>query len=190
MNHLTFDEATHTYRVDGRVVSSVTQILASVYKDVYAGIPAAILERKSRLGTAVHRAIELWLKGLLDVDTLHQEVLPYFECWFDWWAVYEPRGHGWVPEQRFYSVAGDYCGTIDLEVPGVTSVDWKITSNQMPTHGLQVTGYAHAKATPCAGCLYLKDDGSPAEFVEYPVAKLLPDWLATRRVHQLMGRFQ
>lgn len=188
MNVLTFDEATHTYRVDGRVVDSVTQVLGKVFSDVYANIPESVLLRKAQLGVAVHKAIELWLKNQLDPSELHPEVEPYVESWVAWWA--EQDFDRFASEQKFFHQAGDYCGTIDFEVPGVTVIDWKITTNKMPTHGLQVTGYAHARGTPNAACLYLKDDGSMAEFVEYPVAKLLPDWLATLRVSHLLRTYQ
>lgn len=189
MQQLTFDEATHTYRVDGRIVDSVTQILGKVFSDVYANIPESVLLRKAQLGQAVHKAIELFLHDTLDWQSIHPEVMPYLDSWLEWWHADSSLAHSYASEQQFFHQAGDYCGTIDFEVPGEIIIDWKITTNKLPTHGLQVTGYAHAKCTPRAACLYLKDDGSPAELVEYDVAKLLPDWLATLRVYHLMRRF-
>jgi hypothetical protein len=191
---LTFDEATHTYRVDGRIVLSVTQILKVVFPDVYAGIPLEILDRKARLGTAVHKVIELYLRGCLDWNSIHPEVQPYFDSWLEWWLDFASPGR-FLVEQKFHCQSGDYCGSIDFETPedsrdfepGVT--DWKITTTKLPVHALQVTGYAHAKGHKRGGCLYLKPDGSRAEYVPYDVVKLLPDWLATLRVYNLKRSF-
>ena len=187
---LTFDEVTHTYRVDGRVVASVTQILGAVFPNIYAGIPAEILARKAALGTAVHKMIELFMLGTMDWTTMHPSVEPYFESWFEWWARHELPTDNLKTENQFYSVAGDYCGTVDLEVVGFMPIDWKITSNKMPTHGLQLAGYAAALGYNSAAALYLKGDGKPAEFVEYNVAKLAPDWSSTLRVYHMMRKFQ
>jgi hypothetical protein len=187
---LTFDEATHTYRVDGRIVDSVTQHLSRVFSDVYANIPESVLLRKSQLGVATHKAIELFLLDELDYSTIHPEVLPYFESWFEWWGSRGPRNPEIKSEHQFYCASGDYCGTIDLDVVGLEVMDWKITTNKMPTHGIQIAGYAHARGYKLGSALYLKDDGSMAELVEYDVQKLLPDWLSVLRVSNMMKRFQ
>lgn len=190
---LTFDEATHTYRVDGRVVPSVTQIIKAVFPNVYANIPAAILDRKARLGTAVHKAVELWLGHSLDVDTLHEEVKPYLASWMQWWMSIDVET-GWSTEQKLYSTSGyamtrDFFGVVD---GALTLIDWKITGTKVPTHDIQIAGYAHGGPTTpdVAGCLYLKSDGSKAEFVETSLTRALPNWLATLRVYNLMEKMK
>jgi len=193
---LTFEAATHTYRWHGRIVKSVTQILKAVYPGVYANIPAAILERKSKLGIATHRAIELCLLNLLDEASLHPEVVPYFESWRAWFvcARHQFDGQIWA-EHQFYSPIG-YPGTIDFKYPlgpapkkcGI--IDWKITDTIVPTHPIQTAAYAVAEDAEQAGCLYLQDDGSPAKYVETDLAKALPDWFATLRVSNIMERMR
>lgn len=190
---LTFDPETHTYRLDGRVVPSVTQILKGVYPGVYANIPPAVLERKARLGTAVHKAIELELDGgRLDWDNLHPEVRPYMLSWAKWWRRHSVTEG--CSETQFYSSAG-YAGTRDFRaiVDGRSHlIDWKITSNKVPTHDLQITAYnygSEAQSDVC-GCLYLRSDGERAEFIETKCARLLPDWLATLRVYNIMERMK
>jgi hypothetical protein len=191
---LTFDEAKHEYRVDGRVVPSVTQILKRVFPDVYSGIPAHILDRKARLGTAVHKTIELELAGRLDYTTIHAEVQPYFESWLQWWESLANKST-LGSERRIHCEAGGYCGAIDWdgEIDGsLWTIDWKITNHRMPTHRLQIAGgYAFGyRPENRAGGLYLKADGSIAELVEYDVKKTLPDWLSVLRVHKLMEQMQ
>lgn len=183
---LTFDEPTHTYRVDGRVVPSVTQILSRVFPDVYSGIPEEVLNEKSAIGTAVHRAIELEILGRLDYDTLHESVRPYFDSWLLWWSQLDVKDP--TPERKFYSTAG-YAGTVDFQGKFGGSkwvIDWKTTSSEMPTHRVQVAGYAFG-VNPAArsGCLYLNGDGTVAKLVEHDTAKSLPDWLSVMRVFKL-----
>lgn len=182
-----FEEGSHTYRVDGRVKLSVTQILKAVYPDVYANIPAEILDRKARLGTATHKVIELYLNQRLDDKSVHAEVRPYFDSWLAWWAKNSTAP--FKSERKFYCVAGDYCGAIDFEWAHMP-IDWKITGTKLFTHELQITGYAFESRRLAGACLYLKDDGSPAELAIYDVVKLMPDWLATLRVHNIKRRMQ
>lgn len=187
---LTFDQPSHTYRYGGRVVPSVTQILKAVFPDVYAGIPSHIIERKAQLGTAVHRAVELELLGQLDYSELHAEVEPYFVSWLTWW---NDRDHGaYRPEHKFYSPLG-YAGQIDFNgtLDGATwTIDWKITSFEVPTHPIQGAGYALAEPTQRVGCVYMQPDGSAAKMVEHNYAETLPDWMAVLRVYQLQERLK
>lgn len=184
---LTFDEPSHTYRLDGRVVPSVTQILKRVYPNVYSSIPPTVLDRKARLGTAVHRTIELWIKGVLDEASVHAEVRPYLDSFLGWWDGV--RVVGCQVEKQLYSQAGyamtrDFFGEIDGQA---WLIDWKITATRVPTHDLQITGYNHgADRADVCGCLYLMNDGSQAQFVKTDTARRLPDWLATLRVFNLM----
>lgn len=187
---LTFDEAKHEYRYDGRVVPSVTQILGRVYPDAYAGIPAAVLDRKARLGTAVHKAIELALEGRLEESTLHEEVRPYVTSWRKWWEresietiqleeqAYHPLG---------YAMTRDFLGNRRGKR---LLIDWKTTNDPMLLHDVQVTGYWMLDEPDEAGCLYLNKDGEEANFIQVNCARHLPTWIATLRVHNLMERMK
>lgn len=74
-----FDEASHTYKLDGNPVPSVTEILKPLTD--FGRVPLEVLEYKRSLGKAVHKAIELWERQDLDVADLDPEALPYFEGW-------------------------------------------------------------------------------------------------------------
>ena len=56
-----FDEP-HVYLVDGILVPSITSVLKKHFGGRYDGIPAAVLERAAEAGTAVHEAIEQYVK--------------------------------------------------------------------------------------------------------------------------------
>lgn len=75
MDHLTFEERNHIYRWKGTIVPSVTQIIPSDYSHV----PPAILARKCQIGTAAHKAVELYLLRKLDWSTIDPAVEPYLE---------------------------------------------------------------------------------------------------------------
>ena len=57
MSVLTFDEASHTYRIDGQVVPGVTSVLKPLTD--YSMVPPADLQAAADFGKAVHRACEL-----------------------------------------------------------------------------------------------------------------------------------
>jgi hypothetical protein len=68
--HLEFDAATHTYRLDGELVPSVTTVLKSVGLVEYSHIPQDVLQAAAHRGTAVHYALELLDRGELDYESL------------------------------------------------------------------------------------------------------------------------
>jgi hypothetical protein len=74
----TFSEEDHIYKNDlGNRVLSVTQILQSVGIVDYSHISQEILERKSQIGIAFHKSVELLVQGILNWDTVAPEVMPY-----------------------------------------------------------------------------------------------------------------
>lgn len=76
---LSFDEATHTYRLLGGPVPSVTQILAPLVD--LSGIPASILDAKRQLGQDVHYACQLLDEDDLDEDSIEESIEPYVQAY-------------------------------------------------------------------------------------------------------------
>jgi len=187
-----FNEERHEYRINGRIVPSVTQILGDTFPGLYAGIPEHILMRRAQIGTAVHRAIELYLDSKLNVDSLHAEVRPLFESWLKWWRLVEDTAVTLYSERRFGSLLGyagcdDWFGTIGLEE---WEIDWKTTTAPKLTHQIQTAGYhVGIGASPATrrGCLYCQRDGSIAQLIEHKDHKDITDWMAILRVYQLKG---
>lgn len=66
---LEFDDASHTYIVDGVIVPSVTQILKVKFGNKYNNVDRATLERAANRGTQIHKAIEDLCKYDLDDGT-------------------------------------------------------------------------------------------------------------------------
>lgn len=59
---LEYDDASHTYLVDGIIVRSVTQLLKLKFGGKYDGIDAGVLKAAADRGTAIHKAIEEYCK--------------------------------------------------------------------------------------------------------------------------------
>lgn len=61
---VTFDETTHTYWYGMERLPSVSELMRPITSAYLTNIPEHILEWKRDLGTAVHRACELWDAGV------------------------------------------------------------------------------------------------------------------------------
>ena len=103
-----FDEATHTYLVDGVEVPSVTEILAPLHRG-YAKINPSVLEYAATRGRAVHEALELIDYGA-DAEVT-PETIGYIQAYQEWANIYRPSWQG--VEQIVYCESEGYIGTLD-----------------------------------------------------------------------------
>ena len=150
-----FDEATHTYTIDGQVVPSVTQVLKSAIDDRWFNDAA-----RDR-GCIVTVAIELHSKGLL------RQVPDGYQGYVDAWRIFLVHTR-FVPcdvEKPVYTRFLGYAGTPDVEghVLGATRrliVDVK-TGADAPHYPLQTAGYDIAYDHPHdRWCVFLKQNGT------------------------------
>lgn len=77
MNELVYDEVSQRPIVDGRRVLGATDVLK------LCGIMDGQMwgsDYDLWMGQARHAAVELWVKGTLDLDTLHSEIQPSLEA--------------------------------------------------------------------------------------------------------------
>jgi hypothetical protein len=144
MTNFHFDEATHTYTLDGKVLPSVTQILKQLTESVYRFVPQDVLDAAADLGRCVHKACELWNLGTLDEESLHPDIVPYLEGWKKFAA--EAQFRPILVEAPLFHSALNYAGMIDAfgEQAGVPSlIDIKTTSViTAATVGPQTAAYA------------------------------------------------
>lgn len=73
------DEATHTYYVGHRKVTSVSRILKFI--DELEGVDPEILRLAATFGRHVHKACHLWNMGCLDEANLDPLLAPYLQGW-------------------------------------------------------------------------------------------------------------
>jgi hypothetical protein len=138
---LTFDPATHTYTLDGRVVPSVTQVLRALPNE-YAMVDPDVLERAAEIGRAVHWIIEHEILGDLDEELVDFHLLPYLDQWraFRRTSGFEPL----LSEGQVWSRRYRYAGTLDLfgRLNGRKAlIDAKRTAAVPRSAGPQTAGY-------------------------------------------------
>ncbi len=139
---ITFDAKTHTYKLDGVVVPSVTQILGLA--NLYEFIDKKLLKRAADFGTAVHKATELYDEGRLNESNLDVALVPYLNGWKKF--LNDTKFHVDLAEKLVYSHHG-YAGTFDRM--GVldsknTLLDIKTSTVVPKTTALQLAAYQGA----------------------------------------------
>jgi hypothetical protein len=161
---LTFDATSHTYRIGGRLLPSVTTILKRLQD--FSGIPAAVLEQARERGERLHKAVNLFNRNDLDWDSLDPEIRSLTEAWAQYLS--DTGAVVIASEQPVWHPKFKYAGTPDvvLELGGRIIVpDLKATWAVPRTVGLQTAAYAEALwelaggrgRKPERSCIHLKD---------------------------------
>lgn len=78
---LTFDAETHTYRIDGRAVPSVTQVIEYVMPSNYGPMTDEHRDYVMNRGSAVHHGCRLADEGRLDWATVAPEIEQRIRAW-------------------------------------------------------------------------------------------------------------
>lgn len=137
-----FDRELHEYRIDGRLVPSVSEIVGRMYD--FSHVSGAVLSAAAHRGTMVHEACELWDRGCLDESTLDERLVPYLDGWKAFCADHLVA---WIPEymetpmfhhDMLYGGTPDRVGMIGDHL---TIIDIKITAKISPVAGIQLAGY-------------------------------------------------
>lgn len=145
----TFDEAAHEYRLDGRRLPSVTQIIAPLSADWLRAIPRDVLEAKRAFGSAVHLACELDESAELDDEATDERVMRCVHAWRKFKA--DTGASVVMTEQRLYHPGMHFAGTLDrllyLRSPGAQAgatwiIDLKTSAEAHASYGVQLAGYA------------------------------------------------
>ena len=105
-----FNAGAHRYTVDGKVVPNVTSILKPI--SPYRNFDAAKMETARQKGVAVHKMVELWSKGTLDVAMLPDWLKPAYKEWIKFTEVSQLTVL--ESELRVYNPTYRYAGTLDL----------------------------------------------------------------------------
>jgi hypothetical protein len=140
---LEFDGLSHTYRVDGQAVPSVTQLLeaAGVSPD-YRKVHPAILQHARLRGIHIDAACDLDDVDDLDWSSVSPEAVGYIQGWQAFKAdyQYEPV----ISQPPLYHPVYGYCGTPDsigMLDGQVVVVERKATAKMAASYALQTAGY-------------------------------------------------
>jgi hypothetical protein len=166
-SRIEFDPATHTYRVDGKVYPSVTQLLP---KQEYYVSDERLAECADE-GTAIHKEISDFMKT-------GESTSPYTDAMQSFLDEHKEIEGFVCSEEPMFSVKG-FCGTPDLVFENAI-VDVKRTFGNKKIHALQTAGYQQlvfengiSKKTKLHYILVLHDDGT------YDVTNVYNDQAAT-----------
>lgn len=160
---LQFDERTHTYRLAGVRLPSVTQILQPLVD--LSRIPRDVLEAKRDLGQRVHLACQLDDEHDLLESSVEEDVRPRLEAWRRF--LRETGAEVLANEQLVYHPVMLYAGKLD-NVLRIGRDEWLIdkkTAIATPiSTGPQTAAYSQASQSPGLpplhrGALLLHDDG-------------------------------
>ena len=173
LEELTFEEASHTYRLDGLIIPSVTTVMKPLSEAYYGGIDAKVLGRAANRGSAVHSAIDIYAKfGIIDIEP---ELEGYFEAFLAWYKDYEVKPY--ATETKTYNRALMYAGTVDMSCSerGVdTMADFKTTASYSPMLcGVQLEAYERAQEShgikyQNRAIIQLKKDGTYRRHTDFP----------------------
>jgi hypothetical protein len=132
-----FDEKEHKYSYGGKQLPSVTTVIKEVLNITY---PEYAIFHATR-GTYVHKAIELWFKGVLDFETVDETIKPYLDSFitFQNKANIEPV----LLEERFADKNITFAGTVDIvgKVKGKTYLFDIKTGQKQDSYNAQMAGY-------------------------------------------------
>lgn len=147
MNSLEFKDKTHSYYLNKKNIPSVTQILAPISKVLYENIEIATLRNKAKIGSKVHRLIELYSKyNLLPSEEENEDVLKYFNQYLEWNTSLD---NSYIFENEFKGFYSSnemvFAGTIDnIRMIGnsLVLIDYKTVANPNDLLlSLQLYGY-------------------------------------------------
>lgn len=147
MANLEFNNVDHIYKLDNKVIPSVTQLINPISKVVYQEISLQTLQAKARLGSKVHKLIERFLKfNYAKPDDVTES---YFNNFKELWQALNDKHEIKILHTEFKSLYKDefmtFAGTIDciLQVDNeIWLIDWKTVAK--PTNlllALQMYGY-------------------------------------------------
>lgn len=147
MDEVTFDEERHEYRIDGRLVPSVTQIIKPVQREL--GGSQDTLDWKRQIGKALDSAITIHERGEeIDPDSLDEAVAPFFSAWLKFKV--ETGFRALLNQPIVYSRKLRFAGTADLfgtrgaEDSPDELVDTKCVWTMDPATAIQTAGYSLA----------------------------------------------
>ncbi len=147
MPELKFDTENHIYRLENMVIPGFSQIVQDLGLTDFSRVKPDDLRYKREVGTAVHKAIFLHNVGKLNMNSLDENVTPYFNSWLKFIELYHPKILTQYSEKPICSIKWRYGVTPDIVAElkqGNTIIELKSTSQMSPVIALQTEAQAIA----------------------------------------------
>lgn len=144
MPTLLLNEETHTYTDNGIVVPGVTSVIDHLCD--LTGIPRDILDHKSYIGKAAHKACELHDLDVLNWSTVDYGVLPYLVAWINF--LKDSGFDVLLNEHLVFHKRHNYAGMLDrvgVLNGEISLIDIKCTAVIGPHAGVQLSAYFEAE---------------------------------------------
>ena len=188
-----FNAENHTYRVNGKLLTCISDVIRFLNREVYDGIDAQTLSIAADRGTRVHEACEqLYKNGMAEAD---DDTAPYIDAFSKFLTDHKCEFTDIeVPlADPVTGIAGtpDLCGTVDGEEAIVDMKAQGVIKKILVK--AQVNGYRHlrivnGKKPPTKlYCLQLMNDGN---YRLYPIALDYSEFNACLTLHNAMQREQ
>ena len=121
-----FVEDTHTYLCDGVIIPSVSELIRFKFPNAYKGVPDYILQKKATYGTEIHRRIEEFVRGEIEIEDIEdaneRDAVEQFEILRKTWAFYVKD------MEQIVCYDNRFCGTYDIRTQDDLLIDIKTTS--------------------------------------------------------------
>lgn len=157
MNDFTFDDPSHTYRLKGRIIPGVTEVLQDNF-----GTRPYWTPRKAEEGKALHLAIHYLVQNRLNWNTVDESIKQRIKAFQKYMKEINPKIE--KSEIKLCSNRYRFAGTMDLILEGGILGD--IKSSVEPTVDLQLAAYSllweeNNKTKIKKACaIELKEDGN------------------------------
>lgn len=206
MPTIEFTPETHTYTVDGKVMPSVSDIIAPLSD--FSDISPATLEYAAARGIAVHSACEQLDYGidLENIEELDPETAPYVGAYINWKRDFQIEVlHS---EYMVHDSKYEFCGTVDRicrlygrpDDPWIVDIKTTATYNysnalkwhqQLWLYNKALADMEHTDYDPYAvAVLQLKKDGTYRFISEYELSNTIlkknPNYHPTRTMKALL----
>ena len=166
-SNVIFDSVSHTYTLDGKLLSGITSLLSrQLFKDKYLGIADDVLQAAAERGTIVHQSCELMDFGF---ESQSQEAINYKKLKEQYGLVHEDSEY-LVSDNEFYASCIDkvYRDSDNTFTLGDIKTTYKLDKEYVQWQ-LSIYAYLFERQNPEAKvnrlfAIWLR--GEKAEFVE------------------------
>lgn len=165
-----FREETHQYFVDGKEKVFPSKVIKDLrLGKEYGAIDPQVVANAGARGSAVHKVLELHVKGEIDNYEIPEKIKPYYEAFLSFLRGSRCQLFGSCSELAVYSGLHDYCTTIDIVgiIDGARSIiDYKTSASfdkavELQTAAQQIAyNEWHEEKVTKRYSLQLKKDGT------------------------------